>query len=211
MLVFGIEALATVVEIKVIVYENMDRENMDRYSSECNMENFVQNETPSWSSSMSSTVLIAIAFAFCILVILGIFVLHRRNVCCNGKKENKEQSRLSENDLVFNGFIKQYEKRVLAFLIEDEADRRSLDREKVLALRDEYGTELVRPAYDAQEQLGKCGINPVEVTRLQKAWIIRNGGNPNAHPTTREVERILIERNKEKAVATCNDISKGNA
>lgn len=206
MLVFGIEALATVVEIKVIVYENMDR-----YSSECNMENFVQNATPSWSFSMSSTVLIAIAF--CALAVLGSLVLYRRKVPWHSLKDDEGQARcwLSESDLIFNGFIKQHEKRILAFLIAEEAARQSLDREKILALRETYGTELARPAYDAQEQLGKCGINLMEVMRLQKAWIIRNGGKPNAHPTTREVERILIERNKERAVATCNNISKSNA
>ena len=69
--------------------------------------------------------------------------------------------------------------------------------------RNKYGTELVRPAYDAQDQLGKCGINPMVVTRLQKEWIKRNGGNPNAVPSLREVERILIERNKDKASAIC--------
>lgn len=110
---------------------------------------------------------------------------------------------LNENDHIFSGFIKQHEKRILAFLIEEEAGRLSLERDAILALRSKYGTELVRPAYDSQDQLGKCGINPMMVTRLQKKWIKRNGGNPNAHPASREVERILIARNKDNAVSIC--------
>ena len=110
---------------------------------------------------------------------------------------------LSEDDHIFNGFIKQHEKRVLAFLVEEEARRRSLDRDDVIALRARFGTELVRPEYDAQDQLGKCGIGPSAVTRLQRSWIVRNGGDPNAHPATREVERIIFGRNKDKAVSIC--------
>jgi len=145
---------------------------------------------------MSYNPAIVSSLIFCAIAVLATFAIWRRKSLGCG--------RLSENDLVFNGFIKQYEKRVLAFLIEKEAARQSFDREKVLALREEYGTELVMPAYDAHEQLGKCGINPVEVTRLQKAWIIRNGGKPNAHHSTCEVERILTERNKGKAVSLCS-------
>ena len=158
---------------------------------------------------MSYNYIIVYGLVFCVIAVFGLFVMGRKKAQANGKKCPKDLdcSLLSENDLVFNGFIKQYEKRVLAFLIEEEAVRQSLDREKVLALRVSYGTELVRPAYDAQEQLGKCGINPVEVTRLQKAWINRNGGNPNFHPTTREVERIIIVRNKDKAISICSDTS----
>lgn len=167
---------------------------------------------------MSSSGIIVSCVVCCGIAAFAIFFLKRRGAG-KGRSDCNADARLgrlsdsqvdgevlSENAHVFSGFIKHHEKRILAFLIEKEAERRSLGRERILSLRGKYGTELVRPAYDAQDQLGKCGINPMEVTRLQKAWIIRNGGNANAHPTTREVERILIERNREKAVAICSDV-----
>lgn len=164
---------------------------------------------------MSSDSIIVACAACCAVAAVAFLVLKRKGGV-QGRIESKNDVRLgrstdrpaggdtlTENDHVFSGFIKQHEKRILAFLIEEEAGRLSLERDAILALRSKYGTELVRPAYDAQEQLGKCGINPMAVTRLQKEWIKRNGGNPNAHPSSREVERILIERNKDKASAVC--------
>lgn len=159
---------------------------------------------------------IIVACAACCAVAAVAFLVLKRKGDVRGRIESDNDARLgrptdrpadgdtlTENDHVFSGFIKQYEKRILAFLIEDEAGRLSLERDAILALRSKYGTELVRPAYDAQDQLAKCGINPMAVTRLQKEWIKRNGGNPNAHPSSREVERILIERNKSIAVSIC--------
>jgi len=159
---------------------------------------------------------VIVACAACCAVAAVVFLVLKRRGSVEGCIEGKNDVRLwrstdrlavgetlTENDHVFCGFIKQHEKRILAFLIEEEAGRLSLERDAILVLRSKYGTELVRPAYDAQEQLGKCGINPMVVTRLQKAWIERNGGNPAAHPSSREVERILIERNKNKADSIC--------
>lgn len=165
---------------------------------------------------MSSSGII-VACVVCCGVAAAAFLLLKRRGGGGGRVECKNDLRLgratdktagdevlTENDHIFSGFIEQHEKRILAFLIEEEAGRLSLERDVILDLRSKYGTELVRPAYDAQDQLGKCGINPMVVTRLQKEWIRRNGGNPNVHPSSREVERILIERNKERAVSICS-------
>lgn len=137
----------------------------------------------------------------CVVCCGGVAVTIVRRIRSIGGRVDSEV--LTENDHIFGGFIRQHENRILAFLVEEEARRNSLERETILALRSRYGKELVRPAYDALDQLGKCGINPMDVTRLQKSWIRRNGGNPNAHPSSREVERILIERNRDKAVSIC--------
>ena len=164
---------------------------------------------------MSAEYIILICAACCGVAAISFFLLKKKadEEACDDRatevRDGRSEGRsaggdaLTENDHVFCGFIKQHEKRILAFLIEEEARHLSLERDAILALRNKYGTELVRPAYDAQDQLGKCGINPMVVTRLQKEWIKRNGGNPNAVPSLREVERILIERNKHKASAIC--------
>lgn len=163
---------------------------------------------------MSAEYIILICAACCGVAAISFFLLKKKGEgACDDRatevRDERSEGRsaggdaLTENDHVFSGFIKQHEKRILAFLIEEEARHLSLERDAILALRNKYGTELVRPAYDAQDQLGKCGINPMVVTRLQKEWIKRNGGNPNAVPSLREVERILIERNKDKASAVC--------
>lgn len=163
---------------------------------------------------MSAEYIILICAACCGVAAISFFLLKKKEEGDSDDRatevrDERSEGRsaggdaLTENDHVFSGFIKQHEKRILAFLIEEEARHLSLERDAILALRNKYGTELVRPAYDAQDQLGKCGINPMVVTRLQKEWIKRNGGNPNAVPSLREVERILIERNKDKASAVC--------
>ena len=164
---------------------------------------------------MSAEYIILICAACCGVAAISFFLLKKKvgEEACDDRatevRDGRSEGRsvgsdaLTENDYVFCSFIKQHEKRILAFLIEEEARHLSLERDAILALRNKYGTELVRPAYDAQDQLGKCGINPMVVTRLQKEWIKRNGGNPNAVPSLREVERILIERNKDKASAIC--------
>jgi len=164
---------------------------------------------------MSAGCIVVACVVCCGVAAVAIFLLKRRgddkgrSVCNADAKlgllldSQSGGGVLSENAHVFSGFIKQHEKRILAFLIEKEAERRSLERDVILSLRGKYGTELVRPAYDAQDQLGKYGINPMDVTRLQKEWIKQNGGNPNAHPPSREVERILIERNKGNAASIC--------
>lgn len=167
---------------------------------------------------MSAEFVIIVCAACCLIAAITFFLL-RKNASggdCDKRNSGVRDVRqadgvagvemLTENDHVFNGFIRQHEKRILAYLIEVEAGRLSLGRDAILALRSKYGTELVRPAYDAQDQLGKCGINPMAVTRLQKEWIKRNRGNPNAHPSMREVERILIERNKAIAVSVCQNV-----
>lgn len=165
---------------------------------------------------MSSECVI-IACASCCVIAVITFLLLKKKVGDEGRGECKNEAQhgrsvdspadteaVAENDYAFSGFVKRHEKRMLAYLIEEEAGRRSLERDTILALRSKYGTELVRPAYDAQDRLGKCGINPMVVTRLQKEWIKRNGGDPNAHPSSREVERILIERNKTIAISICS-------
>lgn len=164
---------------------------------------------------MSAEYIIIICVACCVVATVAFLFLKKKGSDegrCERKKEtgkvrSSDRSAniesLTENDHIFSGFIKQHEKRILAFLIEEEAGRLSLERDAILALRGKYGKEFIMPAYDAQDQLGKCGINAMAVTRLQKEWIKRNGGNPNAHPSSREVERILIERNKDKASAVC--------
>ena len=156
---------------------------------------------------------IVVACIVCCGVAAVVFLLlkrNRKNDLRLGRSADKSADGevLTENDHIFNGFIKQHEKRILAFLIEEEAGRLSLERDAILALRSKYGTELVRPAYDSQDQLGKCGINSMMATRLQKEWIKRNGGNPNAHPASREVERILIERNKGNAASICAAVNR---
>jgi len=162
--------------------------------------------------SFSSYVIIgAVCCAFAALVIFlllkGTNHKHRAEGCadeCAGTcADGVPDEGMSEDDHIFNGFITQHEKRILAYLIEEAAKRCALDRDAIIALRGRYGTELTRPAYDAQDQVGRCGIGPMAVTRLQKGWIERNGGNPAAHPSSREVERILIERNKNKADSIC--------
>jgi len=156
---------------------------------------------------MSSEIIIT-SVSCCALAVVAIILLHKRRShgCGNGEEKKgafPKAETLSEDERMFSSFIERHENRVLAFLIEEEARRHSLDRTAVMALRRKFGMELVRPAYDIQDQMGRCGIGPSDVTRLQKAWIIRNGGDPNSHPATREVERIIFSRNQDKAVSIC--------
>ena len=105
-------------------------------------------------------------------------------------------------------YIDMYEKRVLAYLIEEEAKRLGFDYSKREYLRAEYGKELSFPPYGAQEWLSDRGVPIMDVTRMQREWIIQNGGNPDFRPTSREVVRILNMRNIAKAENVCrNSIS----
>ncbi len=103
----------------------------------------------------------------------------------------------------FLEYIDIYEKRILAYLIEEEAKRLRVDYQQRDRLRAEYGKELSFPPYGAQDWLSDRGIPIMDVTRMQREWIIQNGGNPDSRPTSREVVRILKERNIAKAQAAC--------
>ena len=154
-----------------------------------------------------SSELIVTAASCCALAAIAIILLYKSRCRESGQgeptKNEPPKHERPDDERIFYDFLERHEKRILAFLIEEEARRCSLDRDAVMALRRQFGTELVRPAYDIQDQLGRRGIGPLEVTRLQKEWIIRNGGDPNRHPATREVEKILFSRNQEKAVSIC--------
>lgn len=107
----------------------------------------------------------------------------------------------------FQEYIDIYEKRVLAYLIEEEAKRLGFDYQQRDRLRAEYGKELSFPPYGAQDWLSDRGVPIMDVTRMQREWIIQNGGNPDFRPPSREVVRIIKERNIAKVQIACRNLA----
>lgn len=140
-----------------------------------------------------------IAFAVCALT------RRARRGSCVGSSIEMPVDNLTVDCTRFQEYIDIYEKRVLAYLIEEEAKRLRGDYQQRERLRAEYGKELSFPPYGAQDWLSDRGIPIMDVTRMQREWIIQNGGNPDSRPTSREVVRILKDRNIEKAQAACRN------
>lgn len=99
----------------------------------------------------------------------------------------------------FQEYADIYEKRYLAYLIEETAERLGADMAAIDRLRAEYGKEVLAPPYEAQGCLHAKGVALTDILHMQTEWIRRNGGNPEARPAAREVERIVKSRNIEKA------------
>lgn len=142
------------------------------------------------------------ATAVIAFVALAVIRKRRRGASCSptigmsGGRPHVDYTRIQE-------YIDIYEKRVLAYLIEEEAKSLGFDYQQRDRLRAEYGKELSFPPYGAQDWLSDRGVPIMDVTRMQREWIIQNGGNPDFRPPSREVVRILKDRNIEKAQSAC--------
>ena len=106
----------------------------------------------------------------------------------------------------FQEYIDIYEKRVLAFLVEDEANRLDFAYPIRERLRNKYGTELLFPPYEAQRWLFDRGVSLADIERMQSEWLKTNSGNLNTDLDSREVVRILKERNYVKAQVACRNL-----
>lgn len=99
----------------------------------------------------------------------------------------------------FQNYADVYERRYLAYLIQETAERMGADGVAIDRLREQYGKEVLAPPYEAQGWLYEKGFSLTDILHMQTEWIRRNGGNPEARPAAREVERIVKSRNIEKA------------
>lgn len=103
----------------------------------------------------------------------------------------------------FLNYVEVYEKRYLAYLVEVAAEGAGADMATLGRLREKYGKEMLAPPYDAQGWLHAKGVSLTDILHMQTEWIRRNGGNLEARPFAREVERIVMTRNVDKAREIC--------
>lgn len=103
----------------------------------------------------------------------------------------------------FQSYADVYERRYLAYLIEETAERMGADWAAIDRLRAQYGKEVLAPPYEAQGWLYEKGFSLTDILHMQTEWIRRNAGNPEARPVAREIERIVKTRNEDKAREIC--------